>query len=42
MNVNPWAAPKAREIRRVLVSLDERIAQACDIVPEDSAPTPTW
>jgi len=35
MNANPWAAPKSREIRRVLVSLDERIAQACDIVPDE-------
>jgi hypothetical protein len=31
MNLNPWAAPKSREIRRVLVSLDERIASTCDI-----------
>lgn len=37
MNVNPWAAPKSREIRRVLVSLDERIAQCCDIAPDDGA-----
>ncbi|MDP3539974.1 MAG: hypothetical protein Q8S26_14865 [Azonexus sp.] len=37
MNVNPWASPKSREIRRVLVSLDERIANACDIVPDDGA-----
>ena len=35
MNANPWAAPKSREIRRVLVSLDERIADACDIVPDN-------
>jgi hypothetical protein len=35
MNVNPWASPKSREIRRVLVSLDERVAQACDIAPDD-------
>ena len=34
MNENPWASPKSREIRRVLVSLDERIAQACDIEPD--------
>jgi len=27
MNVNPWACPKSREIRRVLVSLEERIAE---------------
>jgi len=35
MNANPWAAPKSREIRRLLVSLDERVADACDIVPDD-------
>lgn len=35
MNANPWAAPKSREIRRVLVSLDERIARACELVPDD-------
>ncbi|HSG23814.1 MAG TPA: hypothetical protein VLA64_12750 [Azonexus sp.] len=35
MNVNPWASPKSREIRRVLVSLAEHIAQACDVVPDE-------
>ncbi len=35
MNSNPWAAPKCREIRRVLVSLDERIARACELVPDE-------
>ena len=37
MNTNPWASPKSREIRRVLVSLDAHIAEACDIVPDDGA-----
>ncbi len=37
MNSNPWAAPKSREIRRLLVSLDQRVAEACDIVPDDGA-----
>lgn len=37
MNVNPWASPKSREIRRVLVSLDERVAQACDVVADEGA-----
>ena len=38
MNANPWAAPKSREIRRLLVSLDERVADACDIaLVEESA-----
>jgi len=31
MNVNPWAAAKSREIRRVLVSLDPQVASTCDI-----------
>lgn len=34
MNVNPWACPKSRAIRRLLVSLDERIAKACEVVPD--------
>jgi len=37
MNANPWASPKSREIRRMLVSLDERIASACDIEPDAGA-----
>lgn len=37
MNANPWASPKSREIRRLLVSLDEQVAQTCDIVPDDGA-----
>ena len=36
MNANPWAAPKSREIRRMLVSLDERVARApglpCEVI----------
>lgn len=35
MNVNPWACPKSREIRRVLVSLDESVARSCDIAPDN-------
>ena len=37
MNTNPWACPKSRDIRRMLVSLDEQVAQACDIVPDEGA-----
>ena len=37
MNANPRAIPKSREIRRVLVSLDERVAQSCDIEPDDGS-----
>lgn len=35
MNINPWTARKDREIRRVLVSLDESVVDACDIAPDD-------
>lgn len=35
MNANPWAAPKSREIRRLLVSLDAQVAEACDIEADD-------
>ncbi|MBK7900408.1 MAG: hypothetical protein KA603_10735 [Azonexus sp.] len=38
MNANPWAAPKAKAIRRVLVSFDERLAGACDVVPDSGDP----
>jgi hypothetical protein len=37
MNTNPWASPKSREIRRVLVALDAHIADTCDIEPDDGA-----
>lgn len=37
MNRNPWSLPKAREIRRLLISLDERAASACDIDPADGS-----
>ena len=37
MNTNPWALPKDRAIRRLLVSLHERAGQACDVAPDDGA-----
>lgn len=37
MNVNPWAAPKSRAIRRVLVALDQNTAEACDIVADEGS-----
>ena len=37
MKANPWASPKSREIRRLLVSLDARVAQACELVADDGA-----
>ncbi|WP_412479843.1 hypothetical protein [Azonexus sp. IMCC34839] len=36
MNANPWALPKDRAIRRLLVSLDEKVGEACDIVSSDN------
>lgn len=35
MNVNPWATPKDRAIRRLLVSLDARVGEQCDVAPDD-------
>lgn len=37
MNANPWASPKSRDIRRLLVSLDADVAEACDIAADDGA-----
>lgn len=34
MNVNPWAVPKSREIRRLLLSLDPLAAEACNVTPD--------
>lgn len=36
MKANPWSLPKDRALRRLLVSLDERCGQACDIDPGDN------
>ena len=36
MNANPWALPKDRAIRRLLVSLDERAGEACELDPQDA------
>jgi hypothetical protein len=35
MNVNPWASPKDRAIRRLLIELDPQVAEACDVCPDD-------
>jgi hypothetical protein len=35
MNCNPWSIPKARELRRLLIRLDERAGEQCDIDPAD-------
>ncbi len=37
MNCNPWATAKVRELRRLLVTLDERIGASCDIAPDDGS-----
>lgn len=37
MNANPWSLPKDRAIRRLLVSLDERAGESCDVSPDDGA-----
>lgn len=38
MNANPWALPKARPLRRLLLSLDDRIGDACAVVPDNGDP----
>lgn len=37
MNTNPWAAPKDRALRRLLVSLDARFGESCELVPDNGA-----
>jgi hypothetical protein len=37
MNSNPWALPKDRALRRLLVLLDARAGNACDVAPDDHA-----
>jgi hypothetical protein len=36
MNANPWSLPKDRAIRRLLVSLDERAGNTCELEAADS------
>ena len=35
MNANPWSLPKDRALRRLLVSLDEKAGESCDVSPDD-------
>lgn len=35
--MNPWSLPKDRQIRRLLVSLNERLGEFCDVAPDDSS-----
>lgn len=37
MQPNPWALPKDRAIRRLLISLDEKAAGAFEVDPNDGA-----
>lgn len=34
MNTNAWALPKDRALRRLLVSFDPALGEACDIEPD--------
>lgn len=36
MNTNPWSLPKDRALRRLLVSLGEKVGEACDIDAGDN------
>lgn len=36
MNANPWSLPKDRALRRLLVSLDERAGDACELETPDA------
>jgi hypothetical protein len=37
MNLNPWSLPKDRSLRRLLIELDQQIAERCDISPDNGA-----
>ncbi len=41
MNANPWTLPKHNRIRRLLVSLGERVARACEIIEDEDPDTVT-
>ena len=34
MNANPWSLPKSNALRRLLLAFGERIATACEVVPD--------
>ena len=36
INANPWSLPKDRALRRLLVSLDERVGEACAVETDDN------
>ncbi len=36
MNTNPWSLPKDRALRHLLVALNEKIADACDVDTGDN------
>jgi hypothetical protein len=35
MNTNPWTLQKHNHLRRLLVSLGERVAGACEVIADD-------
>lgn len=35
MNANPWSIPKDRALRRLLLSLNERAGEICDLEPDN-------
>lgn len=41
MNTNPWTLHKHNHLRRLLVSLDEHIARACEVVNDEDPHTVT-
>jgi hypothetical protein len=41
MNTNPWALQKHKQLRRLLVSLNERVASACEVIADGDPDTVT-
>ena len=41
MNTNPWSLRKHRQLRRLLVSLGERVAAACEVIADEDPDTVT-
>lgn len=36
MKANPWSLPKDRALRRLLVALDQQVAEVCDVDANDN------
>jgi hypothetical protein len=41
MNTNPWSLQKHKQLRRLLVSLDDRVARACEVIDDSDPDTVT-